>query len=541
MNGRKKLLRSGVWRLAALVMAAVLALGLAGCGAGRQEAGGDDVFGSGGVTLRILSGSENRELAPILERYAREKGVTIVMDYQGSLDIMRALQAEETPYDAVWPASSLWISAGDTHHRVKHAQSVSVTPVIFGIRESLARQLGFVGREVSVGDILAATRAGELSFCMTSATQSNSGCSAYIGFLYAMLGSPDVLTADALAEPALAEEMQALLAGVDRSSGSSDWLKDLFLAGDYDAMVNYECLIISANRELEAQGRETLYAVYPYDGLSLADSPLGYVDGGSEGKEQAFLDLQAYLLSGEVQDEIQRTGRRTGYEGVSEENREVFRADWGLQPDRVLSPIRMPASDVLFQCLDLYQTSFRKPSLTVYCLDYSGSMEGEGSSQLVDAMAQVLIQENAARHFLQASQSEVNIVIPFASEPLAAWAAVGNGAELEALYAQVESQPVGGGTDLYAAVAQGLQLLEGYDLSQYTPAVIVMSDGMSGGSMDGFLEAYERLGQDVPVFSILFGEADPTQLEELARATNGRVFDGREDLVAAFRSVKGYN
>ncbi len=541
MNGRKKLLRSGVWRLAALVMAAVLALGLAGCGAGRQEAGGDDVFGSGGVTLRILSGSENRELAPILERYAREKGVTIVMDYQGSLDIMRALQAEETPYDAVWPASSLWISAGDTHHRVKHAQSVSVTPVIFGIRESLARQLGFVGREVSVGDILAATRAGELSFCMTSATQSNSGCSAYIGFLYAMLGSPDVLTADALAEPALAEEMQALLAGVDRSSGSSDWLKDLFLAGDYDAMVNYECLIISANRELEAQGRETLYAVYPYDGLSLADSPLGYVDGGSEEKEQAFLDLQAYLLSGEVQDEIQRTGRRTGYEGVSEENREVFRADWGLQPDRVLSPIRMPASDVLFQCLDLYQTSFRKPSLTVYCLDYSGSMEGEGSSQLVDAMAQVLIQENAARHFLQASQSEVNIVIPFASEPLAAWAAVGNGAELEALYAQVESQPVGGGTDLYAAVAQGLQLLEGYDLSQYTPAVIVMSDGMSGGSMDGFLAAYERLGQDVPVFSILFGEADPTQLEELARATNGRVFDGREDLVAAFRSVKGYN
>lgn len=541
MNGRKKLLRSGVWRLAALVMAAVLALGLAGCGAGRQEAGGDDVFGSGVVTLRILSGSENRELAPILERYAREKGVTIVMDYQGSLDIMRALQAEETPYDAVWPASSLWISAGDTHHRVKHAQSVSVTPVIFGIRESLARQLGFVGREVSVGDILAATRAGELSFCMTSATQSNSGCSAYIGFLYAMLGGPDVLTADALAEPALAEEMQALLAGVDRSSGSSDWLKDLFLAGDYDAMVNYECLIISANRELEAQGRETLYAVYPYDGLSLADSPLGYVDGGSEEKEQAFLDLQAYLLSGEVQDEIQRTGRRTGYEGVSENNREVFRADWGLQPDRVLSPIRMPASDVLFQCLDLYQTSFRKPSLTVYCLDYSGSMEGEGSSQLVDAMAQVLIQENAARHFLQASQSEVNIVIPFASEPLAAWAAVGNGAELEALYAQVESQPVGGGTDLYAAVAQGLQLLEGYDLSQYTPAVIVMSDGMSGGSMDGFLAAYERLGQDVPVFSILFGEADPTQLEELARATNGRVFDGREDLVAAFRSVKGYN
>ena len=90
-------------------------------------------------------------------------------------------------------------------------------------------------------------------------------------------------------------------------------------------------------------GRRRLYAVYPYDGLSIADSPLGYVDNGDAEKEQAFLDLQEYLLSDEVQNEIQRTGRRTGYEGVSAENADVFRADWGIQPDRVLSPIRMPS------------------------------------------------------------------------------------------------------------------------------------------------------------------------------------------------------
>ena len=46
---------------------------------------------------------------------------------------------------------------------------------------------------------------------------------------------------------------------------------------------------------------------------------------------------------------------------------------------------------------------------------------------------------------------------------------------------------------------------------------------------------------DVPVFSIMFGDADPEQLEELAEATNARVFDGREDLIDAFRKVKGYN
>ena len=68
--------------------------------------------------------------------------------------------------------------------------------------------------------------------------------------------------------------------------------------------------------------------------------------------------MQEYLLSEDVQDEIQRTGRRSGYTGVSEKNKDVFRADWGLQPDRVLSPIKMPAADVLFECLNLYQNRF---------------------------------------------------------------------------------------------------------------------------------------------------------------------------------------
>ena len=45
----------------------------------------------------------------------------------------------------------------------------------------------------------------------------------------------------------------------------------------------------------------------------------------------------------------------------------------------------------------------------------------------------------------------------------------------------------------------------------------------------------------MPVFSIMFGDADETQLEELAEYTNARVFDGRENLTEAFRSVKGYN
>ncbi len=523
-----------------LMIAAVLLL-CAGCGAGESDSDADIVLGSGRSSLRIISGSENSELEPILEDFAQQENIRVEMTYKGSLDIMRLMGEEEIPYDAVWPASSLWLTVGDTEHRIKHAESVSISPVVFGIRKSLAEELGFVGREVSVGDLLTAIRNGELSFCMTSATQSNSGASAYIGFLYALLGNPEVITSEDLRSEELKTQMRELLSGVERSSGSSDWLKDMFLEGDYDAMVNYECLMIQTNRELEERGEEPLYVVYPYDGLSLADSPLGYVDQGDDEQEALFLKLQEYLLSGDVQNEIQRTGRRTGYTGVSEENMDVFRADWGLQPERVLSPIKMPAADVLFECLNLYQTDFKKPSLNVYCLDYSGSMSGQGNQQLVEAMEQLLIQENARQNFLQASQDEVNILIPFSGDVIDTYTAVGNGSELEALYDEVKNQTVGGGTDMYAAAVRGLKLLKEYDLSQYTPAIILLTDGQSGGSFYDFDSAYTELGAEIPVFSIMFGEADETQLEELALYTNARVFDGRENLTEAFRSVKGYN
>ena len=532
---------------AAAVLMAFAAFALTACSFGTEEqeeasgSGDVSVLGSGDQTLRIVSGSENKELEPILEEYADEEDIRIEMSYKGSLDIMRLLEEEDISYDAVWPASSLWLTVGDIDHRIKHAESISITPVVFGIRRGLAEELGFVGREVSVRDILSAIEAGKLKFCMTSATQSNSGASAYIGFLYALLGNPEMITMEDLQSEELKTQVRELLYRVDRSSGSSDWLKDMFLEGDFDAMVNYECLMIQTNEVLEDRGEEPLYVVYPYDGLSLADSPLGYVDQGEEEKEELFLGLQEYLLSEETQDAIQRTGRRTGYTGISERNREIFREEWGLQPDRVLSPIRMPETEVLFECLNLYQTELRKPSLSVYCLDYSGSMSGRGNRQLVEAMEQLLIQENAAKNFLQASQDEVNILIPFNSEPIDVFMAAGNGSELEGLYERVEEQTPGGGTNMYSAIVEGLDLLYSFDLSDYTPAIILLTDGQSGGSIDDIEPYYSDLGVSIPIFSIMFGDADESQLEELAEYSNARVFDGRENLTEAFRSVKGYN
>ena len=47
--------------------------------------------------------------------------------------------------------------------------------------------------------------------------------------------------------------------------------------------------------------------------------------------------------------------------------------------------------------------------------------------------------------------------------------------------------------------------------------------------------------KDVPMYSITFGEADEYKLEAIADLTNGKVFDGKHDLVKAFKAVRGYN
>ncbi|HVO39084.1 MAG TPA: VWA domain-containing protein [Spirochaetia bacterium] len=515
-----------------LLLVAVIAL--VGCGAGR-------------VPLHILSGSENETLEPLLSEFSRAHGIDVQMSYKGSVDIMLELQKGAADYDAVWPANSLWISLGDSGRRVKLAQSIMTSPVVFGIRMEKAKELGFVGKEVHVRDILAAIRQKKLSFAMTSASQSNSGASAYLGFLHALLGDPDVITISDLSRPELKQSVRELLGGINRSSGSSGWLKELFLASNYDAMVNYEALVIEANQELVKTSREPLYVVYPVDGIVMADSPLGYVDHGQKRKEEAFRTLQAFLLSEGAQKRISARGRRTGIGGVAAGlDPSVFNPAWGIDTARILSPVKLPAADVILQALTLYQTEYRKPSLTVYCLDFSGSMaSNDGARQLKSAMGLLLDQTKAQAYLLQTGQDDVVSVIPFNDRPLAPWEQDGNDtAGMEALLTRVTELQPGGSTDIYTPVLRGLDFIARFPhADRFIPAIVLMTDGRSntGATFADLKSAFTAAGLDVPVFCVMFGDASKEQLQEIADLTRGRVFDGRKDLVTAFRAVRGYN
>ena len=75
------------------------------------------------------------------------------------------------------------------------------------------------------------------------------------------------------------------------------------------------------------------------------------------------------------------------------------------------------------------------------------------------------------------------------------------------------------------------------------PAVILMTDGLSntGENLQDLNKYIQDTGFSVPVFAITFGDASEDQLKPIVNLTSGQIFDGRKDLVSAFRKAKGNN
>lgn len=334
-------------------------------------------YKSNSKSISIISSSENQDLEPIIKNYARNKGYDVEIEYAGTLDIMQKLNSGEK-YDAVWSSNSIWLYMLDSS-KVKTTDSkyTSINPVIFGITKSKAEQLGFTKKTIYTKDLLNAISSGNLKFSMSNPTSTNSGASAYLGIVSTLAGNPEVLKTENLQNEELKQNIKTLFTGLERSSGSEEFLEELFLNGDYEAVVTYESSIININKQLIANGKEPLYAVYPVDGVSISDSPFAYIDNGDESKKEIFKDIQSYILSDEGQKLLQQKGRRTWYGGTTESaDKTIFNPEWGIDTTKYISPVKYPSTTVIKQALNLYQTELRKPVHVAFCLDYSGSMYG---------------------------------------------------------------------------------------------------------------------------------------------------------------------
>jgi Ca-activated chloride channel homolog len=172
-------------------------------------------------------------------------------------------------------------------------------------------------------------------------------------------------------------------------------------------------------------------------------------------------------------------------------------------------------------------------------------MAGKREDDLKAAMALILNQDVAKQYLLQASSSDITVVIPFSDRILSQDTVVGNNPnDLGRLLSDISNTSTGGGTDIFSPVIQGYQIMKQRGYEGYAPSIILMTDGESntGAQLADLQRTLTSQGiEGVPVYAIRFGEASEDQLKQITNLTSGRIFDGRDHLIDAFREAKGYN
>jgi Ca-activated chloride channel family protein len=536
---------------AALVVAA-LTLGACTPGAGQAPPADptEGPFLKGSGVLRVLAGSELADLRPVLAEAAAATGVDVRLQATGTLDGVENVVSGNAAksYDAIWFASNRYLQlhpgAGD---KTGTATKVATSPVVLGLRRSVAARLGWDAHRPTWSEIAVAAGEHKFTYGMTNPASSNSGFSALVGVASALAGTGAALSAEQIAP--LTPRLRAFFAGQNLTAGSSGWLADAFARNaaernDHavDGLVNYESVILSLN----AGGKlpEPLAVVYPADGVVTADYPLTLLAGVSEQTRTNYAAVVDYLRRPSVQQKIMaQTWRRPAVAGVKLAGQ--FGPPDGALPELPF-PGRLEAADAL---IGAFGDNLRKPARTIYVLDLSGSMKGDRIQGLKTALAGLTgVDTSLSGQFSRFNGREQVVMVPFSTKPgqVRRFDVPEDDFRptLEQIKGYVDGLAANGDTAIYDA------LFVAYDraaaLAKEEPdrvtSIVLLTDGelTAGAKLGDFQARLPQLAK-VPVFPILFGEGNVAEMQQIADLTGGRTFDARAgSLPAAFKEIRGY-
>ncbi|TCO54978.1 vWA domain-containing protein [Actinocrispum wychmicini] len=501
-------------------------------------------------TLRVLAGSELADMQPILDKAAQATGVKVTFTFTGTLEGAEQLASGTAAgkYDATWFSSNRYLqSVPDANKRLGNQVKIMNSPVVLGLSRSVVQRLGWEGKQVTWGQIAEAAGSKAFTYGMTDPSASNSGFSALVGVASALAGTGTAVTADQIAavSPALTKffSAQAL------SAGSSGWLSDAYTkrttgadpGQKVDGLVNYESVLLSMN----AGGKlsEPLSIVYPSDGVVTADYPLTLLSDANDDARSAHQRLTDYLRTPDVQRQVMdTTRRRPAVPGVT-------LSDQFVQRDLIELPFPT-GHEAIDALLSAYFNKIRRPSRTLYVLDTSGSMEGDRIKGLRSALTGLTGADNTlvGRYRSFHNREEITL-LPFNSKPSAPQTFTIPETAPEAELGKVKGFAAGldaaGGTAIYDSLTRAYQILGGADPDHFT-SIVLMTDGenTNGTGLSGFKSTFQALpeaARHIPVFTVLFGEGSPDELNQVATLTGGKVFDARNTPLAnVFQEIRGY-
>ena len=528
---------------AAIVIFIILAFTL--FGGEKDEIDNDNIIKKNNDNVfRIIASTSTDKMDEKLIKYAKKNHIKVEIEHYGDLEIVDILNNDPTSYDAVWISNSIWLYMLDNSYLTTDSKSIVIDPVVMAIEKNKAKELGFIDKEIYNKDILNAISEGKLKYIMSSVTKTNTGATSYLSFLNSMAGSPEVLTEEMLEKDSLKNDLKTFFKGVERVSGDEKYLTEMYLNGDYNAMINYESSLIEINKSLVKKGKEPLYLIYPVDGVAINDMPFAYINNDStdEKNKEKFIKLQSYLRSDEAIKLMQEYGYRSWYGGTNNKvDKKTFNPDWGIDTTKYLKDMKYPSKKVISKAISLYIESFRKPTHVVFCLDVSGSMYGSGLNELQEAMNYILDKDKASKDNLQFSNNDKVTIITFNSK-VSHISETKYGNNLEDIIYGINKLYANGGTNIYDPSIEALKILSKDDSNEYTKTVILMTDGQSNsGYYYDLRDYYQKNKLDIPIYSITFGSSDESELNQIAKLTNAKTFDGKSGLLKAFSEVRSYN
>jgi Ca-activated chloride channel family protein len=533
-------MRYKFWWLLALMLCVVLAgCGKSGDGTGNAES--RPAQGDPGRILTVLAGSEIKDIEPLLPQIEKATGLHLQMQYVGTLDAVEQLQ-NGANFDLAWLASSKYaMLTPGVRERVKGSERIMISPVVLGVKQQKAHELGWddIARPPTWQEIAQAAGAGKFRFGMTNPASSNTGFAAVLGLASALSGKGEAME---LADIDF-KTLGAFAHAQSVTAGSSGWLAELYQREEesLDGMVNYA----SVMNALNASGKlkDPLFLVYPRDGVLTADYPLMLLN---EQKRSDYDRLVAYLKGQEFQAAMTKLSFRTPV------NNAVLPAVAMPTYFEMAFPAKRAVIDGL---LDAFLNTVRKSADSTFVVDVSGSMTGERLQQLQTALLGLAGQDTSlSGRFARLHDRERISLLRFSStvEDQRVWTmgtdTASNSNTLKSFSAYVGNLHANGSTALYSAAQQAYQAA--LERQRRDPerlyTVLLMTDGQSNAGVS--VEEFSAWIQSLPpsqhkirIYAVLFGEASGGQLENITQPTGGRVFDANKGgLQAAFKEIRGY-
>jgi Ca-activated chloride channel family protein len=518
------------------VLAAFLATGLlAGCGSSATPGPGDS------NTLTVLAGSEVKDLQPLFDDIRRATGVTLQVSYSGTLEGAEAI-ANGATSDAAWFSTGNYLSllpgAGS---RVVAQQKIMLSPVVIGVKKSVADRFGWTGNpNVTWKDIQAKSADGSFDFAMTNPAASNSGLVALVGVAAALSGTSDSIDTGTIDTAAL----QEFFKGQTLTAGSSGFLADSYIRDQdtVDGIVNYESILMSLN----ASGKlhEPLELIYPKEGIVTADYPFMLINAS---KRDAYDKVTAYLRTPDVQKRIMtETLRRPAIPGVPLDPRFT-----GQTLIELPFPAKLETIDAL---ITAYLDVARKPASAVFVLDLSGSMAGDRLDQLKAAMAALTgTDPSITGKFARFRAREQVTIITFSTDVVDTKEftiddTAPDGPDMTAIRDYVNGLTTYESTAIYTALESAYQQVQRAQTADPNRlySIVLMTDGENnaGVTPDQFAADFAALpdqARAVHTYAVLFGDANRDAMNTIATLTGGTLFDATTtSLEKIFKQIRGY-